>query len=126
MIASGITIDKALSIITDNTPNICFRQILNKAQLGIQKGHSLSAALSGSDLIPPLFMQMLTIGEKSGNLAQLMNDTAEFYQNDTDLLYKRIIALAEPCMIIIISIFIGIFVAAVALPMFEAASQIPM
>ncbi|WP_196598473.1 type II secretion system F family protein [Pectinatus frisingensis] len=126
MIASGITIDKALSIITDNTPNICFRQILNKAQLGIQKGHSLSAALSGSDLIPPLFMQMLTIGEKSGNLAQLMNDTAEFYQNDTDLLYKRIIALAEPCMIIIISIFIGIFVAAIALPMFEAASQIPM
>lgn len=125
MLSAGLTIDKSIAIIVDNAPNILIRKILQRTRADIKKGCALSASLSGESFFPPLFMQMLMTGEKSGNLALMMELTAVFYQNDVDLLYKRSIAFVEPCMIVIISIFIGIFVAAVAMPMFEAVSYVP-
>ena len=126
MTSSGITIDKIITVVLDNSPNICFERALKDAQADIQKGHSLSFSLAKSKLFPPLFMQMLTAGETSGNLSHMMNDAAGFYQNSVDMLYKRIVAISEPCMIIVISIFIGTFVAAIAVPMLDAASGVSM
>ncbi|MDQ0204190.1 type II secretion system F family protein [Pectinatus haikarae] len=126
MLSSGLTIDKSISTILSNSPNEYLENILKRVQADIQRGNTLSSSLAKNTLFTPLFMQMLLTGEKSGNLAIMLNTTAEFYKNDVELLYKRGIALAEPCMIIALSIFIGIFVAAIAIPMFEAAAQVPM
>ncbi len=69
---------------------------------------------------------MLTTGEKSGNLAQMLEQAACFYKEDVDTSYKRLIAIAEPAMIIILSLLIGIFIIGIALPMFDATTHIPI
>lgn len=126
MLESGLTIDKSIAVILKNTSVIFFMDILQRAQANVRRGYALSTILSKEDFFPALFMQMLITGEKTGNLGSMMKMSALYYQKDVDLLYNRGIAMVEPAMIIFISLFIGGFAAAMAMPMFEAVSHVPM
>lgn len=126
MLESGLTIDKSIAVILKNTSVIFFMDILQRAQANVRRGYALSTILSKEDFFPALFMQMLITGEKTGNLGSMMKMSALYYQKDVDLLYNRGIAMVEPVMIIFISLFIGGFAAAMAMPMFEAVSHVPM
>lgn len=126
MLESGLTIDKSIAVILKNTSVIFFMDILQRAQANVRRGYALSTILSKEDFFPALFMQRLISGEKTGNLGSMMKMSALYYQKDVDLLYNRGIAMVEPAMIIFISLFIGGFAAAMAMPMFEAVSHVPM
>ncbi|MBB5336506.1 type II secretion system F family protein [Pectinatus brassicae] len=126
MLSAGVPIDKTLYTLYSNCQNIYFKNILRQALADVQKGFSLSDALIKHQIFPPFFLQMLITGEKSGNLPQILDQAAAFYQEDVDTAYKRLLAVAEPAMIIILSLLIGAFIIGIALPMFDAATHIPM
>ena len=126
MLSAGVPIDKTIRTLYDNCQNIYFKNILRQALADIQKGFTLSDSLRKYRIFPPFFLQMLIAGEKSGNLDQMLGQAAVFYKEDVNTCYKRLIAVAEPAMIIILSVLIGIFIIGIALPMFDATTHIPM
>jgi type IV pilus assembly protein PilC len=85
----------------------------------IKQGHSFSYALQQTQLFPQLALQMWHIGEQTGKLSELLQDSANYYQQQLDSLTEQLIQLLEPMLLIVLGILIGSVVIAMYLPLFN-------
>ncbi|GAA3645709.1 Type II secretion system (T2SS), protein F [Asaccharospora irregularis DSM 2635] len=90
---------------------------LIKARDGIVKGESLGSSLAESKYFDSLLVQMVSIGEQTGELESITNQMAEFYEQESEVYLNRLVAMVEPTMIILVGILVGILVASIFLPM---------
>ena len=90
----------------------------------IQEGKSLSLALDTTGHVEPLTVEMIRVGESTGALGEMLNQVADFYDEDLDVKVQTILTLVEPVLLIFMAVIIGAMVLALYLPMFEAFSAI--
>lgn len=119
LLKGGVQMLKALEICRDALDNIVFSRILEGAIKDCTEGSSLSTSLKKHPVIPPLVSHMISVGERSGNLDEMLLKTAESYDAGFEDGVKRSLSLLEPVLILAMGLVVGFIVLAMLLPIFE-------
>jgi len=122
MIRSGVPLIHALSVVAGVVDNAFVGSKVNTMRDGIEKGDSVSRTAASTGLFTPLVLQMLAVGEETGALDQLLEETAEHYQAEVEFELKRLSDAIEPIMIVVIGGLVAVLALGVFLPMWDLAS----
>jgi len=118
LIASSIPLTQSLDIASKAIGNIFIEQALRKVIDEVRKGKSLGYSLKNTDVFPVAISRMISIGEESGQLEEMMEKIADFYEIEIESSTERIITLLEPLMILLLGGIIAVIVLAIAMPVF--------
>jgi general secretion pathway protein F len=119
LLASGVPIIKAMEITGEAVVNREYRAFIKDAMEILIKGGSLSSALKGSPLFPPLLTHMTAVGEKSGELEGMLIKAGDAFEKEFNSSVTRSMALLEPIMVLGMGLCVGFVVLAVLLPIFQ-------
>ena len=110
-----------MKISNEAVDNAIIRESLAAVVLEVEGGIPISRALAKVEIMPELSTQMIEVGEESGNLDEMLEKVAEFYEDEINFLIDQITALVEPAFIVAIGTIVGIIVLAMYLPIFRMA-----
>jgi general secretion pathway protein F len=119
LLAGGVPVLTALEIVKNIVNNTLIRRALEEARDSVQQGESLAAPLRRSALFPPLLVQMVTVGERSGELETMLSRAADAYDNEVEKSVTSLTTLLEPLTILIMGAVVLFIVLAILLPIFE-------
>lgn len=119
LLLSGIPILKALDLTSKVLSPACYRKAVAQASLDVAGGKGLSASMKASGLFPAMLVQMVSTGENSGALPDLLIKASAFYGREFDSSVARALALLEPAIILVMGVIVGFIVIAILLPIFE-------
>ena len=117
MLESGIPINESLEKLSDLLENTYVSERLTVASQRIKEGKSLSQAVREVGIFPAMLLRMLTVGERTGRLGDMLKKSANFYDEDVDEALLRLTSVIEPVLIIILSIIIGVILLSIMLPL---------
>ena len=121
LIQSGLPITTALLITADIVGNEVYRGVIQKAANEVKRGESIGSVFSRYEIIPPIVVQMIQVGESTGKIDFTLSKITGFYTREADVLVKNFTSLIEPIIMVILAIGVGILVSAVMLPIYQAA-----
>jgi type IV pilus assembly protein PilC len=124
MLSNGVPIVKSLDITTSILENRVYKQLMGRVSQKVQTGKSFSKALYEEPLVPNILVQMVHIGEETGELAYILKNLATFYRRELDTAIDSMIGLIEPAMIVSLGIGVGVLVSAILLPMYSLSDAI--
>ncbi len=120
LLKGGIPMLKSLEMTKGVLNHTVFNKVIDMAIGDVIGGASLSASIKKSEaLIPPVVCHIITVGEKGGNLSDMLLKVSETYRQEFEFGIKRGLSLLEPLMILFMGIVVGFIVIAILLPMFE-------
>lgn len=122
MLASGIPVVKALELTQDVVDNAIYRDAILQATEKVKGGSSVSEALSRSPEIPRIFIQMMRVGEETGNLGEILSTLSRFYQREVGTAVDTLVDMIEPIMIILLGLGVGFLLASVLIPIYNVSS----
>lgn len=120
-LSSAIPIIKALEITADVVDNVVFEQALASVAEGVKGGSSIADALSRVPVIPGIMVQMVKVGEESGELANILETLARFYRREVTNAVDTLVSLIEPALIVLLGLGVGFLLAAVLIPIYNIA-----
>ncbi len=118
LVSSGVQVVDALSIAGETVDNKVFEKSLAKAKKDVLQGTQLSVALQ-SDYMPGMATSLISIGEKTGALSEMLDGVAQYFTSDMEDKMEGVMGAMEPVLTLVITGFVAIFVLAVFLPMIE-------
>ncbi|MBI5361055.1 MAG: type II secretion system F family protein [Planctomycetes bacterium] len=119
LIQSGVPILGALEIVAATSGNRVIEDAVLKARENVRKGETLGEPLGASKVFPPMVTRMISIGEKSGALEQLLEKISEFYDQQVESTVEGLTALIEPVMIGLMGVVVGGMVLAIFMPILK-------
>jgi len=120
LISAGLPIMQALEITGEIAGNDVYRNIVLKTRDGVKRGELISVILSRyPESFPPLFIQMATVGEKTGRLDSTLMNIVNFYQGEVERTLDGFVKLLEPILIIILGLIVAGLIASVLLPLYR-------
>jgi type IV pilus assembly protein PilC len=122
--ASGLPIMKTLDISSETVGNVYYARSLRKVTEEVKRGENLSDALARAGIFPPLLHQMVTVGETTGKLDEVLGKVSDYYDQDVEYAIKRFTTLIEPVLLAILASFVFFFALSVFLPLFDLARVI--
>lgn len=123
MIISGIPMVKAIEVSSTVVGNQVYKQILDETLLAVKSGSSLSQAFSQYKEIPSIMVQMVKVGEETGELGKIFRTMAHFYQREVVNTVDTMVSLIEPVMIVFLGLGIGVLLASVLIPIYDIANS---
>jgi type II secretion system protein F len=124
LLNSGVPLITSLQIVASLVNNQLIGEVIEEAMEKIQKGKSMSSALETSAWFPPLFLQMISIGEQSGQLEPMLDKVAQAYEREVETAIMGMTSLIEPIMISAMGAAVGFVVLSILLPIFEMNQMI--
>ncbi|QXM05993.1 type II secretion system F family protein [Crassaminicella indica] len=124
LLASGIPLIQALDIVSRIVGNVIVEKGILKAKEDVRKGIDLTTPIKQIGVFPPMVNAMIRIGEESGSLDEILDKTANFYDEEVEATLQKMSTLLEPLMIVLMAIIIGAIVIAMILPMFDMMNTI--
>jgi MSHA biogenesis protein MshG len=121
-IRSGVPLVRALNVVAGVVDNAYVSECVQSIRRGIEKGDSVSRTAASTGLFTPLVLQMLAVGEETGALDQLLEETAQHYQAEGAFELKRLADAIEPIMIIVIGALVAVLALGVFLPLWDLSS----
>lgn len=119
MLASGVQLLDALDVAKRVMNNKVLEQAVVEARENIREGESIAVPLKRSGMFPPLVTHMIGVGEKSGELEEMLRRISQIYDSDVDRVISRLTSLMEPVMILFMGSVVFFIVLAILLPIFE-------
>ena len=124
LLHSSIPVVEAVTITAGTCGNVNYGNRLRSAAGIVQKGQPLSGALVGDPkLFPPMVTEMIAVGERSGEMEQMLGELSNFYNTEVNKLLKNFTSVIEPLIIIVIGIAVAGLAVAVVMPMFALVQQ---
>ena len=124
MMSSGVPILDALQICARTSGNKVVQAEVMKVRSSISEGKSIAEPLEGSQVFPPMVVQMIAVGESTGALDAMLSKVADFYEDEVENAVNAMKQLIEPIMILVLGTLIGGLVVAMYLPIFKLGSVI--
>ncbi|MBK1810497.1 type II secretion system F family protein [Clostridium sp. YIM B02505] len=118
MLSSGVSLVQALETVSEVVGNKLAQDKLLEIREELIKGEGLSKPIEESKIFPPMLASMIKIGEESGSLDDILNKTADFYDDEVETTIQTTTALIEPLLILIMGLVVGFIVISIMLPMF--------
>ena len=122
--SAGVPIIESLSISKRTLGNKVFQRIADKMNTEIQAGQPLYKVLATEEPIPIMFTSMFRIGEETGELSEMVNKLADFYEDEVETAVKGLTSLLEPLMIVFVSGVVAFILVAMYLPMFNMMNTV--
>jgi general secretion pathway protein F len=119
LLENGVSMLLALGIVKNIVGNVLVSQAVETAAQDIAKGQDLATALGAFDVFPSLCVQMIQVGEQSGELETMLYKIADVYEREVEANIMRMTALLEPVMILVMGVMVGFIVLSICLPIFE-------
>jgi type IV pilus assembly protein PilC len=124
MLSSGVSLVQALETVSQVVGNKIAQDKLLEIREELIKGEGLSKPIEESKIFPPMLASMIKIGEESGSLDDILNKTADFYDDEVETTIQTTTALIEPLLILIMGLVVGFIVISIMLPMFTMYGNI--
>ena len=119
LISAGVPILEALNITRDTSDNEVYASMLNKVQGAIRQGDTFANPLRQSKTVDSIVVNMVDVGEETGDLDKMLQKVADNFDEDADVLVGSMMSLLEPIMIIVLGLLVGTIVLAMFLPMIK-------
>jgi type IV pilus assembly protein PilC len=117
LISSGVPILEALSIVRETCMNAVFEDMYKRVYDSIREGDTIAQPLKESRLVDDMVVNMVDVGEETGDLDTMLNKIADVYDEEVDVLVDALISLLEPIMIVVLGGIVGTIVIAMFMPM---------
>ncbi len=124
LMSSGVELMKSIEIVSRVTGNEYIATTLIEIKEDLRKGGTLSEPLKRRGIFPPMIPAMVNIGEESGAIDEVLDKTANFYDEEVDVAINKMTTILEPLMIVIMAVIVGFVVIAMILPMFDMLKTI--
>lgn len=124
LISSGVSILDALDITSKTSGNMVLQNAIRKSMLSIAEGETITAPLKETGVFPPMVIQMISVGEKTGGLDEMLSKIADFYDDEVDAAVAALTSIIEPVIIVFMGAVIGGILVAMYLPMFDIIGKI--
>ncbi|RZO52569.1 MAG: type II secretion system F family protein [Prochlorococcus sp. MED-G132] len=124
LIRAGVPILMSLEIASETAGNAIISDAILESRTLVQEGVLLSAALIRQKVLPDMALNMLAIGEETGEMDQMLSKVADFYEDEVSTSVKALTSMLEPAMIVVVGVIVGSILLAMYLPMFTVFDQI--
>jgi len=119
----GVPLTAGLVIVSEVVGNNLFRKLIDQTIKEVEDGNSVAVVFLESELIPKLVSQMLSVGEKTGRLDQVLDKVSSFYGREIENMVANMTHLIEPFIMVLIGVAVGGMVASIIMPMYNLANQ---
>jgi general secretion pathway protein F len=119
LLENGVSMLISLEIVKNIAGNLLISDAVAEAAEGVGKGQGLGAALDQGEVFPSLAIQMIQVGEQSGDLEKMLYKIADVFENEVESTIMRLTAYLEPVMILVMGGIVGFIVLSICLPIFE-------
>lgn len=117
LLAAGVSMVDALEITGKSMENMYYKRAMKEAKEQVMRGVPLSRPLKTCGLFPPMVVHMVSIGEETGNIEVMLENVAEYYEEDVQIATEQMMTLMEPIIIIVMAFIVGFLVIGVMSPM---------
>ncbi len=124
MVLSGIPMLRAIEITGSVVGSPIYKRILSETMIAVKGGSSLSGSFSQYPEIPGILVQMIKVGEETGELGSILKTMARFYQREVINAVDTLVDLIEPVMIVLLGLGVGVLLASVLLPIYNIAANV--
>ncbi len=124
LISSGVSILDGLEITAKTAGNRVIHDAVMSSRQSIAGGETISAPLQASGVFPPMVISMISVGEQTGGLDEMLSKIADFYDEEVDVAVSALLSLMEPIMIVILGVIVGGMVIAMYLPIFDMVNAV--
>lgn len=125
LLQSGVSFIKALEILGENTPNPNYAGVLLEAKEYVKEGQKLSDQLAQYErLFPPVFTNIVRIGEETGALDQVLTEIALFYESEVDQTMKNLTSIMEPILMVLVGLAVGALAVSIISPIYNLVNVI--
>ena len=119
LVKSGVSILKCLDIVGQTSGNRVIEDAVMESKIAIQEGQPISVPLEKTGVFPTMVTKMISIGERSGRLEEMLSKIAQFYEEQTDAMVAGLSSLIEPLVIAFLGIIVGGIVVSLFLPIIK-------
>lgn len=123
LLSAGVSLVHALPTVAGVLENKVAEDAILKIRERVVRGDGLSSPIRENDIFPKMLSSMIKIGEESGSLDDILNKTADFYDDEVEQAIQTATSLIEPLLIVVMGVVIGGIVISIMLPMFDMYSQ---
>jgi len=124
LIASGTPILNSLDIVSESTGNAVISKAVMSARMSIKEGETIAGPLGKNKTFPPMVIQMISIGEETGELETMCSKIADFYEQEVANTVEALTSMIEPLLIVFLGIVVGGILISLYLPMFQIINLI--
>lgn len=124
LISSGASIIESLVITSNVANNYWYKNAILSSSTLVEKGASLSDALSLQKIFPPMVIQMVRVGESTGKIDESLLKISEYFERDLDIKVRTLTSAIEPILIIVLGISVAFLILSVITPIYSLISQI--
>ncbi len=122
LVRSGVPILEVLQIVSQTVGNVIMERAIKTASTDIERGEGISAALGKNPIFPSMIIRMLSAGEQTGNIDNMLERVSDFLDEEIDTTLSGLMSLIEPLLIVFLGIVIGGMVICMFLPIFNLAN----
>lgn len=119
LVSSGVPLLDCLKIVSTAIGNVIYEEIILEAAEKVKSGVALSDALKGNELIPGVVVEMISVGEKTGELDAMLSNLADYFEDEVDTAVKSISGLIEPVMIVLLGGVVTVILLAIMMPIYQ-------
>jgi len=124
LISSGVSILDGLEITAKTSGNRVIQDAIMESRASIAGGESIAAPLQKSKVFPPMVISMISVGEQTGGLDEMLTKIADFYDDEVDAAVSGLLSLLEPIMIVFLGVVVGGMIVAMYLPIFDMVNAV--
>ncbi len=124
LVSSGIAILDALEITAKAAGNVIFEETVMKIRSEIEKGRDMATPMEESGMFPTMVIQMVRVGEQTGELDAMLERVSQFYEDEVDRAVANLMSLLEPLLLVFLGVTIGSIVVAMYMPMFSLIAKL--
>ena len=124
LISSGVSILDGLEITAKTAGNRVIHDAVMQSRASIAGGETIAGPLQVSGVFPPMVISMISVGEQTGGLDDMLTKIADFYDSEVDVAVSALLSLMEPIMIVVLGVIVGGMVVAMYLPIFDMVNAV--
>ncbi len=124
LIKSGVPILQSLDIVSGATGSAVAEKVIKESSIAVENGEPLSSAMLNQSVFPILLVRMLQAGEKTGKIDEMMDNIADFYDDEVETMLAGLTSLLEPLLMVFLGIIIGGIVLCMFLPIFKMGTVV--
>jgi type IV pilus assembly protein PilC len=124
LLGVGVPVMQALSVVGATSGNSVISQAMSDVQAAVRNGEPMSAPLSTHTIFPRMVTQMIEVGEESGQISQMLDKIADFYDREVDAATEALTSALEPILVLLMGAIVGGMVVCLYLPMFSVYQNI--
>ena len=117
LLGAGVPMMDAIEITGRSMENVHYKKAMMEAKDQVMRGMALSRPLKTCGLFPPMVVHMVSIGEETGNIETMLENVANYYEDDVQVATEQVMALMEPMIIVVMAIVVGVLIMAIMQPM---------